>query len=1087
MFQVQRRPFIPLAALAILAAGASAQSTEALISGRITDVLTQQPIPGALVTCVNAATHTQRSATTSPDGLYALTLLPPGTYEIRISHATYQSKEQDEITLGVADSLDLNFSLRPLADLWESAMQSSVLLPDSSAMLNFHGPDVDPNHWTAFVPNSGTPSKLESSLSDAVSPNDILELPLNGDNIYAVLLAEPGVTADAATTRSLGIAANGQRASSSNFLLDGVEANFNLITGPIVSIPPEATQEYRLSTNNFSAEYGGAAGYIANTVTRSGGDQWHGLAYFDLENTILNANDFQSNLAGIARNPSHQDRPGAFIGGPIWKRCLFSGTSIEYFRSRSQMIPQSYNLPSTGFLEFLGCPTSTSYACQLLTDYPAPNTPALVGSVTLSQPISLNQWLGLQRFDYSPPDASQHITLRVMASNVSQPDFIWSPYPNYISGLDQPVENIAANWTRSFGPAITNQLSAGWNDERLSWTRANPQVPTLIVTGGNAGQIPLLPGSPAAYALDDSSRYVQLYDNLTTIRGRHILKFGAGAIWTHTDAFLGYGLGGEYLFCNILRFGATMPGCPTTTPGVDVPSIQFAATLARGAETQPDLARTYENPQYYAFAEDTFRITPRLSLELGLRLDYFGAPSYDGGVKDWTVQFGSGTTFDQRVANATLDPPTAAPSSLFSSGGPALAPRTGFAYNLWPAMHTTLRGGFGLFYDRLFDNLWLTATNNSFIFPSPVAVPTYLPLSAALTTYSQTNFVTDFPNLTAFQPHLHNAYAEDFFLGIETQPLRGLSLEINTAGSLGRRLITNDAINRNSELNTALPAMEYLSNQGMSDYYSLNIVTRWRVPHGFLQAAYTWSHAIDIQSDPLAGDYFNLDFANIGPAPESSPVAPNGAAFSTPNDSRADRASADFDQRQTFVFFSWWQIPRSGNSFLRRAIGGLAFSELGAIRSGFPYSIFTAISSTTPQVINAFARPLTPYPLLSTPIPVPGGQQIFEPSAFCPDDTCSLSPSGRNAFTGPGLINLDTSASRSFPLRWLGEKASFILRADAFNFLNHANLNPPGNVPGTPNYGIAPFGTPPQTAGFPSVVPLTPSARTIQLTARVIF
>ena len=1066
---------------------AVAQSTEGLISGRILDVLTQQAIAGAVVTCSNVATHTVRTANTGTDGLYTLALLSPGTYQIQVSKTAYQSKEEDEIRLGVAESLELNLDLRPLSDVWESAMHNSVLLPATATMLDFYGPDVDPNYWTAFAPNTGNSGKLQSSVSDAVSPTDILQLPLNGDNIYAVLLAEPGVTADASTSRSLGIAANGQRPSSSNYLLDGIEVNFYLVSGPVVSIAPEATQEYRLSTNNFSAEYGGAAGYIANTVTRSGGDEWHGLAYFDLENTILNANDFQSNVADLQRTPSKQDRIGGFLGGPVWKGRLFSGTSIEYFRSRSQMDPQSYYLPSEAFLQFLGCPASSSYACQLLRDYPVPNSPALVGAVTLSQPVSVNQWLGLQRFDYSPPNGLQHATIRLMASNLSRPDFIWSPYRDYTSGLEQPVYNVASNWTQSLRPTVTNQLSAGWSDERLSWGRANPQVPTLIVGNGSLGQTPLLPGSPAAYGLNNSSRFLQLYDTLTVVKGRHILKLGAGAIWRRTDDFLGYGLNGEYLFCNVERFGLALPGCPTDE-GLTIPSVEFAASLARGVSspTQPDFARVYDSSQYFAFAEDTFRITERLVVNFGLRFDYIGAPAYAGGAKDWTVQFGSGATFDQRVADASLQPPSAGSSNLFSNGGPAFAPRTGFAYDLWPAAHTTLRGGFGLFYDRLFDNLWLNARNNSFVFPSPIAEPAYLPVNSALQAYSN-SALGDFPNLTAFQPHLHNPYAEDFFLGIQTDLARGWSVEVNGAGSLGRRLITNDIVNRNSLLNSSLPAITYLSNQGLSDYYALNVVTRWRTRHGFLQAAYTWSHAIDLQSDPLADGFFNLDFVNVGPAPGSSPVAPNGAAFPYPNDSRGDRGNADFDQRHTLVFFSWWQVPRFGNSLIRRMVGQLNFSQLAALRSGFPYSIFTAISPTTPEVINAFARPLTPSPLLAAAQPVPGGERLFEASAFCADDTCPYAPSGRNAFAGPALINLDVAASRTFHPAWFGEATSLVLRADAFNFLNHPNLNPPGNIPGSSNYGIALFGTPQQTAGFPSVVPLTPTARNIQLTVRLYF
>lgn len=172
---------------------------------------------------------------------------------------------------------------------------------------------------------------------------------------------------------------------------------------------------------------------------------------------------------------------------------------------------------------------------------------------------------------------------------------------------------------------------------------------------------------------------------------------------------------------------------------------------------------------------------------------------------------------------------------------------------------------------------------------------------------------------------------------------------------------------------------------------------------------------------------------------------------------------------------------------MRRLAEGFTFSQLAAIRSGFPYSIFTAISASTPQVVNAYARPLNPgHTLLTTPVQVPGGEQLFEASAFCPDDTCPNAPSARNTFAGAGFINVDVSASRVFRLPHLREGTSLAIRADAFNFLNHANLNPPGNSPG-PGYGVALFGTPPNVTGFPSVVPLGPTSRKIQLSVRVTF
>ena len=357
--------------VALTGAVCSAQSTEGLIAGRVTDSLTGRALSGAMVTCSNEATQTVRSSKTGSDGLYAVALLPPGVYQIQVLLNEYQSQRQDEVALGVADSLEMDFQLRPARDIWESAMQSAVLLPRAGTILAFYGPDADPNHWTAFASGTAVTGKLEASVSDAVSPADIRELPLNGNNIYAALLAEPGVTASNTTSRSLGIAADGQRPSSSSFLLDGVEINFYLVSGPLLTVAPEATQEYRLSTNNFSAEYGGAAGYIANAVTRSGGNSWHGLGFFYLKNTVLNANDFQDNLASrLPRVPDREDRPGAFVGGPLWKNRLFSGTSVAYFRGRSQQQPSSYNLPNSAFLSFLGCPNPAFYACQLLRGYP---------------------------------------------------------------------------------------------------------------------------------------------------------------------------------------------------------------------------------------------------------------------------------------------------------------------------------------------------------------------------------------------------------------------------------------------------------------------------------------------------------------------------------------------------------------------------------------------------------------------------------------------------------------------------------------------------------------------------------------------
>ena len=152
-------------------------------------------------------------------------------------------------------------------------------------------------------------------MSQVIDPVLIRELPLAGRDVYAALATQPGVASDAPTGRGLGLSVNGQRPSSTNFMLDGVENNNYLLSGPLTRVAPEAVQEYRISTNNFSAEYGRTAGVVANAVTRSGGAAWHGIAYLFLKNEWLNANDFQRNARIVRAFRSRNSSPGSLSAG----------------------------------------------------------------------------------------------------------------------------------------------------------------------------------------------------------------------------------------------------------------------------------------------------------------------------------------------------------------------------------------------------------------------------------------------------------------------------------------------------------------------------------------------------------------------------------------------------------------------------------------------------------------------------------------------------------------------------------------------------------------------------------------------------
>jgi len=1046
------------------------QTTDGLIWGRITDSRTGAAIAAASVSCWNPATNTTAGARTDAGGRYALPLLPPGLYRLRAGAGTYQSQEVEELTLAVAGLIEIDLQLRPLSDVWEAGEYRSVFLPGSKAIVNFYGPDVDASR-SAFVaaPRSAMGS-LESTVSEVIDPVAVRDLPLAGRDVYTMLVTQPGVTADTATARGLGISVNGQRPSSSNFLLDGVQNNNYLVTGPLETVAPEAVQEYRISTNNFSAEYGRTVGFVANAVTRAGGAQWHGLGYLDLKNTALDANGFQENLAGLPRQPVHEAEFGYQAGGPI-HHGVFVSSAFDRLRSRDQSDPQRYLLP-TPLLLTLAAPGSA--AVKLFQQFPSPLTTLqdYAEPVQASAPVAVDRSLALERLDYAPGGAHR-LMARVAIARVARPDFIWTPYPGFNSPLQENTYSAMLGLESALRPGMTNEARVAWSSDALSWDRAQPQIPTLAMSYN--GQAVVMPGSPAAYGYRNRTRAWEFLDNLTWVRGRHILKAGGGGLWRAVDTALTAGQDGYYAFANPAFFAFGLPS-------------SFQVGVARpGASGVPDYARAYRYNQYNFFAQDTFQMTPRLTLNYGLRYDNFGAPSDTGAVKNTTVALGSGATFAQRLAGATLTAPGAGDQQLFQPDNNNWGVRFGAAYNLAGNAGTVLRGAYGIFFEGPFDNLWQTLGNNNvqlayFDLGAQYPVNFLQPAAATLAAFHNLPFSSNYPNLTLFQGSLENGYVQSWFGGVEQRLSGGWTLEVNALGALGRKLITTDQVNRpgTAGYNAALGIVEYRAGQGISDYNALTAVARYRARRAQLQVAYTWSHSIDNQSDPLLGEFFS-DLSFI--TPTAAVAKSNVATFSRAFDSRADRGNSDFDQRQNLVFYSVWDLPaawgstRAGFLFRRWRL-----AQIAAFRTGFPYTV-AAPSGTV--VYNNRADLVSPSYALRQD--VSGGKLLLNAAAFQAPPVDVLGNTARNAFSGPGLLNVDVSLGRSFRPRWMGESGRFTLRADVFNFLNHANLNNPVAVVGSPEFGVAQYGRTDRNAGFPSLAPLNETARQVQLILRVEF
>jgi len=1062
-----------------------AQTTQGLISGRLVNSVNGRPLAGADVGYWSSTGNFAGTAASDASGYYYLPLLSPGFYRIRVTAASYQSQEVQELELTVAARIELDFRLRPLNDVWESGDYRSVFLPGAKTIVTFFGPDVDPSKSGSFEAQKGRRSTLESTVSEVIDSGEINNLPLSGRDVYTMLVTQPGVTSDAATGRGLGLSINGQRPSASNYLLDGVENNNYLITGPLTVVAPEAIQEYRVSTNNFSAEYGRTSGFLANAITRSGGGQFHGAAYFYIKNDALNANGLQENLRGAPRTPDKQANPGYVAEGPILRNRLFFFSALDYLRSRGRQDPFTFLFPTPSFLTFA---LPDSLARQLLTRFPAPvtsRTSQFTVPVTLSPPVSVDRKLAVERLDYTPTGKDRWMA-RVLINRLARPDFIWTPYKDFVSALHEYTWALGVSHIHTLRSHLINEARMSYSVDNLHWNRPHPEIPTL--TSANDGVT--LPGSPAFYEYKNVNRSLELVDNLFWTRGKHLMTAGAGLLLRSSDGYLTAARDGQYIFGNIVFFALDQPSfLRTSIDRTALPNVQ-----------QPNFNRTFEYRQYFLFAQDTYKLSSRLTVNYGVRYEYYGGPRNTGAAKDTLVQLGSGSSLAQQITGATLVKPTQPGDQLlFGADKTDVAVRVGASYDLFGTGRTLLRAGYGIFYDRPFDNLWENLRNNSFILPLltlPSRTINYLaPIRAALSGFQGQTLSGNFPDLTLVDPGLKNGYAHSYFAGVQHRVSDNLTLEVNGLGTYGRGLITTDIVNRDftlptGRINPNLPDIAYRAAQGFSNYNALTAVLRYRTSRGMVQGSYTWSHMIDNQSDALTGDFFNLNFTSIQSTADS-----NGrATFSRQFDPQADRGNSDFDQRHNLVIFSYWKLPTPfSNSKAGLLFRGWMVSELAAFRSGFPFTVIgtSRAKNGLGQILNNRPDILDPrQTVFSNPIPGPGGQQLLNPAGFAEAAVSTLGNEGRNAFRGPGFYNLDVSIARSVGLPWLGEAGSLTFRADAFNLLNHANLGNPDPLftdPANPRFGFATFGRQGRQSGFPAVSPLNETARQIQLSVKLTF
>ncbi|MGH9785960.1 MAG: TonB-dependent receptor domain-containing protein [Terriglobia bacterium] len=1077
-----------------------AQSALAVVEGRITNQATGLPIRQALVIARHLQTNIQSYRYTNEHGLYYFSALPPGAYAVRADALGFQPEERSAVELSVASHTELNFALPP-SPPGTATPQGLVPAPrqtrPQNILLTMYGSDAAiPQALLSALPTPPTET-LVGSVSSLIDARKISELPLSGRDVYTLLVLQPGVTSDNATARGLGFSVNGQRVSSSNYLLDGADNNDLLITGPATLVSAEAIQEYRVATNNLSAEFGRSSGFVANAITRSGGNALHGTVYEFFNHDRLNANSFAYNWEGVRRPPLRQNQYGASVGGPMRRDRLFFFANFEQAQTSSESRPSEVVVPTAALVSLL---PPGSQAKRLLTEYPPPSGEPLPDTPFFALkrfvlPVAQRNTFGLGRADYASLASSHRVSVRYAVSRQTTENFFFSVYEGLNAPLEVNSQSVAVNYTSELAGG-SNELQFGAIRSDTGARRADPGLPGILFPPAFSALS--LPGMESNFDYSSRGSLFHLAESHGRLAGKHAFKVGSELRLGFTDSFYSVFRNGQYSFDTLDDFLF-----PPERPSTLVIPLNRETGLP-GSED--DYRRYYRQVEWAAFVQDNLKLTPRLTLNLGVRYEHFGVPAPRKTTRDSNFIFGDGRTVEERIAAGRLET-----GPLYRPDRNNFAPRFGFALDLTGDGRSVLRGGFGVLFDRIFNNIWLDARNNNLpvqclqasagqprcnIPPTQARIAFAIPASqgiGALRPEAVRNNST-----VALDRRLRTPYSQTWCVGWQQELTPNLVLEVNQVGSLGRKLIARDMLNRGGSLertpllnpygrfNPEHAEIGYHGNQGHSDHLALQMGLNRRWSRGVqFQVSYSYSRTNDVQSDPFVGP---------GSAGDPTSRLASSSLSSVPGfvrqfDPGASYGKSDFDQTHSLVLNFIAQAPPFPG--WRGLFGSWQAAGLAGIRSGFPFSVISLPArypgerriSTRADFIGDRRSDA----FLAEKPEVPGGVLLLDSTQFRAPAEGQLGDISRNAFRGPGFWNVDFALSRSFPLRRLGEQWQLQARMEVFNLFNHANLNNPDSLLESPFFGEAVFGRTGFGSALPSVSPLDERPRRIQVAVKVLF
>ena len=1030
-----------------MAAFAPAQTTDANLVGVITDP-NGGSVSNAAVAVTNQATGVIFNTRTEANGQYRFNNLPIGRWDLKASAPGFAAAGVQGINLQLNQTVTSNITLHI------SAVSTEVNVVEA-------GSTVDT-----------TTAQIQTSFQ----AQQVVNLPIveNSSGFFGALnlsLLSAGVASNGGVGEGIGPSVGGQRPTENNYEIEGVDNNNKTVTGPLVYVPTESTAEFTLLQNQVNAEFGHSAGGQFNTAIKSGTNQVHGALYEYLQNRNFNAVDQTFARQGFTSNPRFdQNRLGLTIGGPIVKNKFFYFGTFEYAPLGQAFSPPTpFEAPTaSGYALLNSMPRLSQTNLKVLQQYvpPAPNATdsTMVNGVAIPTGILPvtgsfynNFYTGLASIDYNPTDADQ-VRARFIMNRQDQLDNN-ANLPAFWTTLPQRFYLTTISEYHTFSPYLTNEFRVGYNRFSQYFTVGNQVFPGLDqfpnITFDNDLGLQLGP-DPNAPQFSVQNTY-QLVDNINLTHGKHTFKFGFdGRNYIAPQKFI-QRQRGDYDYVDLQEYLTD----------------QLPSDLQeRGLGNTPYYGNSWAT---YLYGTDQWRLRDNLTLDLGLRWERTTVP----------------ITEKLQTLNSVANVPGLIEFNAPRTANRNFAPRIGIAYSPGHSGTTSIRAGFGMSYDVIYDNVGilefppqLNPVVDACVSPGncpgysapflaqggilPNAVVTGGTLTPAEARAATSSYIPDqkVPYSIQWNFGVQHVFHSDYTVEARYLGTRGVHLLLqdrinstNPAVTVSQSLPTFLSAPSQGALNAlplTLDALQAMSPNpqgpgfaaagfsqpitalmpiGNSSYNGLAVQVSRRFQHGLqFVGAYTWSHNID---DSTAAFFTTVltprrpqDFGNV----------------------REDRSTSALDRRQRVTFSSVWETPwfnHASNWWEKNIIGNWRFVGTYIAETGEMVTAQSGIDSN----LNGDAWPdrtvLNPTGTQQTGSSVTAlmnssGQTVGylanNPNARYIQAGLGVFPnSGRNTLQVPGINNFDLSLAKRITIK---EAKAFEVRLDASNAFNHPQFTP---------------------------------------------